>query len=471
MAGATVDVTQSSGLTLVKTASSAGAGPGPGASIDYDFAVTNTGNVSLTSLSIADSLAAPAGPALSVTCPSAPLAPGGTASCTASYTVTQADVDNGSVNNQATALAVAPSSATVTSNESTASVPIAQAPALTLAKSVTPQTADEVGDRVDYTFAVTNSGDTTITDLAIDDTLTAPAGPLSPISCPVTTLAPDQVTECTASYVLTQADVDHGSVDNSATASGTAPAGATVTSNTSTATVTVAAAPALSLTKSAAPTTVSAAGATLGYTFSVTNTGNVTLNSLAIVDTFEAPAGPPLAPIDCGSATLAPNESTTCTADYTVTQADVDHGEIRNTAHATALDPAGGSVLSGDDDGDGHHPAGPGAEPGQDRLPHHGVRRRRPGRLRVPGHQHRQQHHHRASRSTTCSAHRQVRRLTPTCPASTLAPTESTTCTATYTRDPGRPRQRRDRQHRDRVRRREPRGQASGRLQRVDAHR
>ena len=149
--------------------------------------MTNTGNVSLANVVITDNLAAPAAPALTVTCPAGPLAPGATITCTAAYVTTQADVDNGSVNNQATATATAPDNSTLTSDPSTASVPITQAPALTLVKSVTPTTAHAAGDRVAYTFAVSNSGDTTITGLAIDDTFTAPAGPLPAISCPVTT--------------------------------------------------------------------------------------------------------------------------------------------------------------------------------------------------------------------------------------------------------------------------------------------
>ncbi|WP_426564988.1 DUF7507 domain-containing protein [Angustibacter sp. McL0619] len=431
-ASATVDVVQSGGLELVKSASSGGPVAGAGASIAYEFALTNTGNVSLTSLSIADSLAAPAGPALTVTCPTDALAPGSTASCTASYTVTQADVDNGSIDNQATAAGVTPSSDSVESNPSTASVPIAQAPALTLVKSVTPQTAHDAGDRVSYTFAVTNSGDTTITDLVIDDTPSAPAGPLTPITCPAITLAPGEGTECTASYVLTQADVDHGTVDNSASAAGAAPGGGTVTSNTSTATVTVTAAAALSLTKSATPTTVSQAGATVSYGFIVTNTGNVTVDAVAIDDTFEAPAGPPLASIDCGSATLAPNDSTSCTATYTVTQADVDHGQVRNSAHATALDPAGDPVLSADDTATVTIPADPAltlvkaatrdsvsavgdvidyeflvTNIGNDTI----------GQLAIDD----------------LLAAPAAPALTPSCPVSSLAPSASTTCTASYT--------------------------------------
>ncbi|GAA4361157.1 DUF7507 domain-containing protein [Angustibacter luteus] len=430
-AGVTVDVVQDAGLTLVKTASPADPVT-VGTSVDYAFAVTNSGNVSLTSLAIADSLTAPAGPALTVTCPSAALTPDATVSCTASYTVTQADVDNGSINNTATAAAVTPGSTSVTSNESTASVPIAQTPGLTLVKSVTPETAHDAGDRVSYTFTVSNSGDTTVTDLAIDDAFTAPAGPPSPIACPVTTLAPGQDTQCTASYVLTQADVDHGTVVNSASATGTAPGGGTITSNTSTATVSVPAAAGLALTKTASPTTVAQAGATVTYTFAVTNTGNVSVTALAIDDSLEAPAGPPLTSIDCASAALGPSEATTCTASYTVTQADVDHGAITNRAHATALDAAGDPVQSDDDTATVTIPADPALTL---------VKSATPGSVSAVGDQVDYAFLVTNTGNDTISQLSVDDQLSSpagpavdvTCPTSTLAPSASTTCTATYT--------------------------------------
>ena len=61
---------------------------------------------------------------------------------------------------------------------------------------------------------------------------------LSAISCPSTTLAAQATETCTATYSTTQADVDSGSVTNSATAQGTPPGSTTpVVSDKSTATV------------------------------------------------------------------------------------------------------------------------------------------------------------------------------------------------------------------------------------------
>ena len=75
-----------------------------------------------------------------------------------------------------------------------------------------PATVTAAGDTVTYSFVVTNTGNVTVTDVAVTDTFTAPAGPELTVSCPVTTLAPAASTTCTASYTVTQADVDNGSI-------------------------------------------------------------------------------------------------------------------------------------------------------------------------------------------------------------------------------------------------------------------
>jgi uncharacterized repeat protein (TIGR01451 family) len=87
-------------------------------------------------------------------------------------------------------------------------------------------------------------------------------------------------------------------------------------------------------------------GDTLTYSFKVTNTGRVTLNAISVVDPL-----PGLSPIDCGGVTsLAPAEVVTCTATYTVTQADVDAGLITNTATALGSEPLGDQVSDVDDE-------------------------------------------------------------------------------------------------------------------------
>ena len=78
------------------------------------------------------------------------------------------------------------------------------------------------GSTIDYTFLVTNTGNVTITGVAVDDAQLDAAA-----VCPVTTLAPGASTTCTGTHTITQAEVDAGTVDNSATATGTPPGGGT----------------------------------------------------------------------------------------------------------------------------------------------------------------------------------------------------------------------------------------------------
>ena len=64
-----------------------------------------------------------------------------------------------------------------------------------------------VGDEIGYTFTATNTGNQTLTDVSIADPLPG----LSDLVCTPgqpTTLDPGGVLECTATYAVTQADLD-----------------------------------------------------------------------------------------------------------------------------------------------------------------------------------------------------------------------------------------------------------------------
>ncbi len=212
-----------------------------GASIAYNFLVTNTGNVTVGTIAVSDTQSAPATQAnlSAVTCPTPSLAPLATETCTATYSVTQADLDHGSVADSATASGIPTGSVTpVTSSPSLLSVPAAATPALSMAKSVTSSGPyNTVGQSITYQFLATNTGNVTMTGVSVSDTQSAPAGTLSTgPSCaslatpsePVlrgqsTTLAPGQVATFTGTYSVTQADLDKGSVADSATVTGDPP--------------------------------------------------------------------------------------------------------------------------------------------------------------------------------------------------------------------------------------------------------
>ena len=68
---------------------------------------------------------------------------------------------------------------------------------------------------------------------------------------------------------------------------------------------------------------------TLTYTFTATNTGDVTLTGVTITDPLPGLSALTCVPVQ--PSTLAPTASMVCTATYVVTQADVDAGNIANT--------------------------------------------------------------------------------------------------------------------------------------------
>jgi uncharacterized repeat protein (TIGR01451 family) len=119
----TVPAVQSPGITLAKSASVASFSA-PGTKITYSYKVTNTGNVTLTSVKVTDPM-----PGLStVVCPATTLAPAASETCTATYTTTQADVGRGSIHNTGTATGTLPGGTTV-SKSSTVILPDAAVPA------------------------------------------------------------------------------------------------------------------------------------------------------------------------------------------------------------------------------------------------------------------------------------------------------------------------------------------------------
>ena len=240
------------------------------------------------------------------------------------------------------------------------------------------------GDTLTYTFDVTNTGDTTITGVVINEDAFDLPGPIVITPPADIDLSPSEAQQWTGSYTLTQADIDNtfasadGDVDNLASATGTDPAGDPVTSNQDPAEIPLPAVASLSIVKSAVvddndtPTDplddtdwqddgdgIPEAGDTIIYSYVVTNDGNVTLSNVDVSDAFELPAlTADLGPITCDDvvggdnviATMAPGDVVNCTADYTVSQADIDVGAVGNTATAVGTDPAGDPVSDTDDE-------------------------------------------------------------------------------------------------------------------------
>ena len=208
-------------------------------------------------------------------------------------------------------------------------------PSLSIVKTATPSTYSAVGDVISYSYLVTNNG-----TVAISGLITVSDDVATDESCPAGNLNPGANLTCTASHTITQADLDAGSVTNVATATGTDPGGNPVTSPPDTETVTAVQGPSLSIVKTATPSTYSAVGDVISYSYLVTNDGNLTIFGLITVSDDVATDE------SCPAGILNPGANLTCTASHTITQADLDAGSVTNVATATGTDPGGNPVTS-----------------------------------------------------------------------------------------------------------------------------
>ncbi|RDV44093.1 hypothetical protein DOE76_13670 [Leifsonia sp. ku-ls] len=213
-----------------------------GDTVPFSFVVANTGNVTLSGVTITSTgfSGTDALPPYSCTPSLDVLQPGQSATCTADYVLTQADVDAGTIENRAVASGSGPDTARVDAFETTATVTVLPAPALTLVKTANPTTVTRAGERVTYTFAVANTGNLTLDGLRIAEGDFTGAGTLSPVTCQAGPFGPGETRTCTAGYDTVAADLLHPSIGNTAQAEATAPGRRRAVSEAATASVVVA---------------------------------------------------------------------------------------------------------------------------------------------------------------------------------------------------------------------------------------
>jgi uncharacterized repeat protein (TIGR01451 family) len=132
--------------------------------LNYRVVVSNTGNVTLTDVSVTDPLTGQEVTGLT-------LNPGQSQEFLTSYALTQADLDNngggdGDIDNTVTA-----DSAQTDEAQDSAEAPIVYAPDLEIVKTASVDEVNEVGDLINYLIAVSNTGNVTLTDVTLSDTL------------------------------------------------------------------------------------------------------------------------------------------------------------------------------------------------------------------------------------------------------------------------------------------------------------
>ena len=239
-----------------------------------------------------------------------------------------------------------------TTNSNTASTAIAMSIVptylYTVSKTVNLSSIAAPGN-LSYSIALVNTGDGVMTGMSVTDVLTQGAS-----NTPITLIGPTgdggvvgqfglgETWGYSATLPVTQARIDNGNdLVNmvSVTSAETSPA-----VQTAQATTTVSKNPALAISKTSSTAGPVNVGDTINYTYSVTNTGNISVNNVSINDVHNGAgsfAGPgfetltgDVAPL--GDSTdaavngiwnsLAPGDTIRFTSSYLVTQADIDNG-------------------------------------------------------------------------------------------------------------------------------------------------
>ena len=215
-------------------------------------------------------------------------------------------MDAGSVTNTATATGnEPPRAATLSSNQSTVTVPFVQSADIGIIKTTNGSNGQDiaVGSAITWNYAVTNTGSVTLSNVTVTDNKVASKA----ITCAgkrtnvITTLAPKATVTCTATGTAVA-----GPYANTGTVTGAPAGGGKAVTATSIGNY-FGSAPAISLTESASPTNFTGSNQKINFSYVAKNTGNVTLTSVGVTENQ--------ASASCPSTTLAAGATETCTGD------------------------------------------------------------------------------------------------------------------------------------------------------------
>ena len=248
------------------------------------------------------------------------------------------DISAGTVILPASALSVGASVTCLISNE-------VATPALSLANAASPTVVASAGSIVTYTLTVSNTGNVPLASISVSNS----GGSVVCVTsgnATISSLSPSGSEICNVNYTATQGDFDgngddDGDIDNLASTSATY-ASNPVSASTA-ASVALTLNPQLTIIKAADTGGPVAADEVITYSYTVTNTGNVTVANVSISDLHDGFGVTPVpgsevlfsdvAPLGDSSdstvdgtwATLAPGDSVRFSSSYSVVQADIDN--------------------------------------------------------------------------------------------------------------------------------------------------
>ena len=294
-----------------------------GETITFEITIENTGNDDLTDIVVTDTVNGHDPEPVSGA--PATLLAGDSVQLEFTYTVQVGDPDP--LPNTVTVEAVGVLSETTVTDTAGCDTDLEQNPAIQVTKECPP--VAHLGDEVTYTITVENTGDVTLVNLVVTDTVDGH----DPVQVPgATTLAPGDSAEFVLTHVIDEGDPDP--LPNSVTATAN-PVGSETSVSDTDECVTDLLNPAIDIVKTVSDDTVPA-GTTVTYTYVITNTGDTTLFDVTVDDDILGHIG--------DIPTLEPGQSVTLTKDFVVGEAPVV-----NVAIAEGEDVLGRSVSADDD--------------------------------------------------------------------------------------------------------------------------
>lgn len=264
--------------------------------------------------------------------------PGAEITATATYTVTEADIVNGTFTNNVTArFSGVDKKYTGTDTVEEFETPNPHMTITKTTKDVEKNHIYKLGETISYVITVKNDGNLTLTDVTVEDALTGNAGENA---WTIPTFAPGEEQTFETSYVVTEADVLAGKVINNVTGTATDPTNpdepkTPVTPGEKEDPV-EAPKPGLAVVKTSDKTGQVKLGDEITYTITVTNNGNVTISGVKLNDSLTRD--------NWTLGDIKPGAIVTRTTTYTVTEADILAGKVENHATAAGKDPNGNDI-------------------------------------------------------------------------------------------------------------------------------
>jgi len=318
-----------------------------GQSVVYTFLITNTSNVTMNDIVLDDPMLGG-----NIELPETELVPGASTTVDVEYQVTQADMDNGNIENIATVNGTDPRG-NEHEDEDSDEIPVKPTPetelesGISLEKIADTEEIVEVGQEVTYTFEITNTGETNLENITLTDEMLG-----GNIDMEQTALAPGESMQISAKYMVKEADLENDILKNVATVTGMNPedpeSGNPPTDEDEVETpvnppTDVEENPGISLVKDSNVDNVTEIGEVITYTFTIENIGDVELGNVILNDPMLG------GDLKLENTVLAPGEQMSVSQEHTVTEEQFEYATITNKALVTGDSPSGDRVESTDE--------------------------------------------------------------------------------------------------------------------------